>query len=161
MPGQLTIAQKGEVIWTLLGSCVSVILYSKRKKVSAVCHAQLPKEGLNSTCKSSCPNPCGKEEGIQFKYVTCSLKYMFNEFKKLGIQKDELEVKLYGGSSILDMDVEHKPRIGQLNILAAKVILEQNNLKINVEDVGGKYPRILTHYSDTGITELKTDNTRQ
>lgn len=153
-PGRLVIAEKSNIVWTLLGSCISIIFYNQEKKISAVSHAQLPYEKSNLSCKSSCPKPCGKDESDEFKYVTCSFKYMLEEFHKRGIKSKDIEVSLFGGSSMF----KHKRdvfKIGQLNVDKAKELIQQHHLKIVREDTGGHASRALTHYCDTGITELK------
>ncbi len=51
--------------------------------------------------------------------------------------------------------IKGMPKIGDMNVEKAKELIKQNKLKIINEDTGGYSSRTLTHYSDTGITELK------
>jgi chemotaxis protein CheD len=144
---------------------VSIIFYNSGKNISAVCHAQLPREMFDNSCKDSCPNPCGLEESDKYKYVTCSFKYMITFFHKLGIQNKEIEVSLYGGANMINLG-SSLPPVGKMNIETAKELISKNKLPIKNEDTAGTCTRVLTHYSDTGITSMKkikklSDNFRQ
>jgi chemotaxis protein CheD len=153
-PGDLVITSKSEIIWTLLGSCISIIFYSPLKKISGVCHAQLPYEKSNLSCKSTCPKPCGKKESDEFKFVTCSFKYMLDTFHEKGISNPEIQVSLFGGSSMFESK-NTVFNIGDMNIEKALELINENGLKIVRNETGGNISRSLTHYTDTGITKVK------
>ena len=157
LPGQLVVTDRKEIVWTLLGSCLSIVFYSPRKKLSGVCHAQLPKESLNAKCTDSCPSPCGLEEKNDYKFVTCSFKYMLNEFKKAGIGPHEIIVSVYGGAHMLNLN-DKLPRIGDMNVEIAKRLLKKNNMKVKTEDIGGVVSRVISHFTETGITNVKLGN---
>lgn len=154
LPGELVIAKNGETIWTVLGSCVTVILYNSRLKISAVCHAQLPSRTLEIHCSTSCTSPCRQNESCEFKYVSCSIEYMLDQFHKLGIQNREIDVRLYGGANVLELSSD-KPRIGDKNVSKAKQILREKGLTIFKEDTGGNKSRSITHLANIGMTKLK------
>ena len=158
LPGELYIAFKPTKIWTILGSCVSVILYSPKDRVSAICHAQLPeqKDG-NKRCVDSCPRVCNKTpmEG-DFKYVTCSVNFMVNHFLKSGIPTQKLQVGLFGGSNIFRANNEEDIyKIGENNVRVSLKTLEQHGLKPKQCDVGGNNGRILRLDSDTGAISIQ------
>lgn len=153
-PGDLVITSKSEIIWTLLGSCISIIFYSQLKKISGVCHAQLPYEKSNLSCKSTCPKPCGKNESDEFKFVTCSFKYMLDVFHEKGIYNSEIQVSLFGGASMLDSK-NTVFKIGDMNIEKAMELINVNGLKIIRNDTGGSLSRSLIHHTDSGITKVK------
>ena len=157
LPGELVIVKNGETVWTVLGSCIAVIFYNKRLNISAVCHAQLPSKTFEAHCSESCISPCGQDEMDDFKYVSCSIKYMLTSFQKLGIRNNEIDVRLYGGSNMLGLGSE-KPRIGEKNIAVAKQLIKENDLTISSEDIRGYSSRAITHYSDLGMTKVKTND---
>lgn len=154
LSGQLVISDKDEVVWTLLGSCVSIIFYNSLRRISGVCHTQLPHEGIDSTCKDECPKPCGMDEKHRFRYVTCSFRFMLEHFNKLGIPNKDIEVSIFGGSNMLNLKTPID-RIGERNVIMAKELISKNNLTIKREDTGGDFSRTIIHHSVTGITELK------
>lgn len=154
LPGDLIISKEENVIWTLLGSCISIIFYNRRTQLSAVCHAQLPSKDEKYSCKDSCPNPCGKnEKDHDFKYVTCSFKYMLNLFQKSEIQKSEIEVSLFGGANMFNFNTDTL-KVGARNIEMAKNLINKSHLRIINESIGGTQSRTITYYSKTGKIEL-------
>jgi chemotaxis protein CheD len=147
--GELIVAEKPTHVWTILGSCVSVILYNPRKKISALCHAQLS-EGKFFGCIDN-KNIVKAVDG-DFRFVACSINYMLEKFYALGIQKNEIQASLYGGANVI---AEFSHKIGSDNSAAAKSVLQKNGIKIIKEDVGGTQSRTIRHFSDTGITHVR------
>lgn len=152
-PGQLTIARNNEEIWTILGSCVSIILHSHQHRVSAVCHAQLPSRLNNASCTSHCPSPCGKPKSNDYKYVTCAFKHMWGQLAAMGIASTFLEVSLYGGASQFPAQ-DDRLSVGQKNIATAEAQLASHGLIANHRDVGGISHRKILHHSDSGVTNF-------
>ena len=88
-PGDVYISGESKVVWTVLGSCIAIVLYNPRLSISAIAHAQLPeKPDKKKVCIDSCPNPCFHElpDTNEFKFVTCAITYMFAKFHSLGIK---------------------------------------------------------------------------
>ena len=83
-PGEIYVGREPAEVSTILGSCVSVTMFSERLKLGAICHALLP-SGRTSE---------GKDK---FRYVDDSLLYMLKTFKEMGINSGELEIRLLGG----------------------------------------------------------------
>jgi len=135
-PAQLLIAEKPTIITTVLGSCVSVVLYSPRLRTGAICHATLPS---------------GPDDEPS-KYVDQSIRYMLDYFQQLEISRRETIIKLFGGA---DMFTAENPRsgkqtVGAQNISVAMATLHQMGLEPMVADVGGTQGRKLIFYSETG-----------
>jgi chemotaxis protein CheD len=139
-PGELTINEHPAEVATVLGSCVAVTLYSPRHIVGAICHAMLPQGG--------------KKGG--FKYVDGALFHMLDCFERLGISRDEIEAKLFGGSDMFP--VLHPTKVntvGRQNIAMAQQLLQEEGLVPRVADVGGRQGRKLIFYPHTGEVFLK------
>jgi chemotaxis protein CheD len=155
--GELHIAKKPSLIWTVLGSCVSVIFFNKRLKIGAICHALQAEEGDNEfNCNDFCQQPCYNNvpDSNKFKYVTCAIKYMYETFTKLGICKNEIEVKLFGGANVLAVS-GNSNTIGMQNLKIAHKMLKCFDLTISSKNIGGEIGRTLYFYSDTGKVLLK------
>lgn len=88
-PGEIYLGEKPAEVSTILGSCISVTMFSRRAKVGAICHALLP-SGLASKV----------QEG--FRYVDVSILYMLKILERRGIRARELEIRLLGGSDMLE-----------------------------------------------------------
>lgn len=147
--GEFYMSERPEIISTVLGSCISVIMYNERLRISAISHCLLP------TCKNdgtTC-NTC--KDG--YKYVDCSIIRMLNEFDKLRIKKHEIDVKLFGGADVLGSE-RREDSVGKQNIIAAIQTLNKEKVKIVSSDVGGMKGRkvfLLTNTGEVFISKLK------
>lgn len=138
LAGDLVILHKPSgVITTLLGSCVAIILHVPNK-VTMACHALLPesKKGKHS-CGECCPKPCKelKSSLSEFRFVTCSLKRMIEELKRLKIHPSQAYTYLVGGANILE--TRNEESIGVQNVRMAKEVLSYNGFTIKREHTGG------------------------
>lgn len=149
-PGQVIVTDEDTPIWTLLGSCISIIFYHRASHLTGVSHAQLPNPSTEENCFEKCPDPCYRENSNQNKFVTCSTRYMYNEFISKNILPHNIEVYLIGGSSVINIQIDGKSAVGFKNIEAAKKILSTLKLKITEENTGGKSPRTLQFAPSTG-----------
>ncbi len=156
--GKLYIAKKPALIWTVLGSCISVF-FNKRLKIGAICHAKLVEENNKLKCNDFCLHPCYKNNrnSNRFKYVTCSIKYMYETFCELGILKNEIEVKLFGGANVLS-NIDISNTVGKQNLKIAQKMLKNLGLIVSRKNIGGKIGRALYFYSDTGKVLIKENN---
>lgn len=157
LAGDLVILPKpGTVVSTVLGSCVTVIFYVPGS-ISMVCHALLPSiVSLNGLCIESCPSPCQNplNNTSDYRYVTCSLKFMIGELQKRHIHPSQVHTSVIGGSNILQSR-ELEEGIGYKNVLAAKEILARHGFTINREDTGGFVGRNIKYYSESNTVMLK------
>lgn len=140
-PGELYIGKGPAVISTILGSCVSVTMFNKRLSVGGICHALLPKE--NSSTKDT----------DKYRYVDSSISHMLKAFETMGIKKSEIEVKIFGGASIVD--TAHKKSVGQVNVETALTLVRDNDLNIITYDFGGTLGRKIIFHTHTGRVLLK------
>lgn len=147
--GELIIADQPTHIWTVLGSCVSIILYNPRKKISALCHAQLSENKISGSTNKKSTSTVIKED---FRFVACSINFMLEKLYAMGIAKNEIYASVYGGANVI---VEFTHKIGSDNSDAAIEVLQKKGIKIVKKDVGGTKSRTIRHFSDTGITQVK------
>ena len=164
-PGELHIAERPTTVWTLLGSCIAVVFYNERLRLGAICHAQLPEKRFrDATCRLPCNHPCYKDKDApdseRFKYVACSIRYMYDQFTARGITSDEITVKLFGGASVLEMS-PGTINVAVENVKTARKVLQEYSLKLVRKDVGGQRGRTLYFYSDTGKVFMKRHRTNE
>lgn len=144
-PGDIYVSDMPTMVSTILGSCIALTIFNKRLKIGGICHAMLPK------------SPYAKEHSV-FRYVDSSIFYMLNKFERLGIRRDEIELKLLGGADVIDRVNDDTASIGQKNIEIALEIIRNENLQLTVSDVGGKMGRKVHFYTHTGKVLLKRIN---
>jgi len=148
--GDAYIGVRPTIVSTVLGSCVAISMFSPRKRQGVICHAFLPS-------RSEIKNV--NEPSIQIcRYVDTAVDHLLKSMRRLGIRKNELQVKLFGGASGLTSS-QVRPScslgIGSRNVEAALINLEAKGLKPLSMDVGGNLGRKLLFSTYTGDVWIK------
>jgi len=149
---EVLITDEDTKIKTILGSCVSIVIFVPRLKLSAICHARLPQ------------GRCDKSKKNGFCYVDSSFFYMVDELTKRGANEKEFVIKAFGGAEIAFTQSSRntvKTSIGQQNISQMETVLASRGLQLSGYDLGGKSGRKLiynTHKNEVLIKPL-TENT--
>ncbi len=112
-------------ISTLLGSCVAMMFYDKKLKLKAMNHFLLPSAGGFN---------------VSFRYGLNSVETMLNAMYKLGSSKENLEVKITGGASVLSSTTID---VGERNVNFARDFCKSENIKIVSEHVHGNHGRVV------------------
>jgi chemotaxis protein CheD len=149
-PGEIYVTEKPAIVSTLLGSCVAVTMFSLRKGFASICHGLLP------TCKGEKPCSCEGfcKEGV--RYVDCSIMRMLGWFVQNGIARDEIVVKVFGGSEMMGSGMTIlKESVGHRNIITAFSVIEKEMLSVAASDVGGVKGRKIIFSTKTGEVLLK------
>ncbi len=149
---EVVITDKDTRIKTILGSCVSIVIFVPRLKLSAICHARLPKGKCDPSRKNG------------FCYVDGSFFYMVDELTKRGANEKELVIKAFGGAQIAFSENKRniaKTSIGQQNINQIETVLASRGLKLDGYDLGGKSGRKLIYNAHKNEVLIKplTENT--
>lgn len=148
-PAELYVVDKPTIVRTVLGSCLAVTMFNRRLGVSAICHALLPQQDL----KESSNNHLSEK----LKYVDYVIPKMLAKMKSYDIKAEEIEVKLFGGADLLNVQADQAKNqpVGKLNIETAIKILEAEGLRPKASDVGGTIGRKIFFYTHTGEVLLK------
>ena len=144
-PGALYVSGRPAIVSTILGSCIAVTMFSQRLKAGGICHALLPKN-------------MAPDELNRFRYVDSAMAYMLEQFRLMGIESREMEVKLLGGADVLDQRGDGKSSIGRQNIEAALDIMKHERIRPMVSDVGGEQGRKIHFFTHTGRVLLTRIN---
>lgn len=127
-PGKLLITGQAALVSTILGSCVSVCLHSKKFQVGAICHGMLPRQTKMPISG-------------HFPYVATVVPHMIETMtSRFGLTPSQLTVKLFGGASVLQTHMAETTdglAIGQQNIAAALEALARFGLTPEVQKTGG------------------------
>lgn len=147
-PSQLMVAQDPTLLVTILGSCVAVCLYDRKRKVGAMCHGLLPKARADI------------EPGECRRFVDCSIHSMVMKLaEQCGCRPADLEAKLFGGSRMFHTTGQggaaHLRHVGVENIKSARGVLRQYGMKITVEEVGAEGGYKVYFESHTGRVHCK------
>ncbi len=148
-PGEVHIDDQPGIVTTVLGSCVSVTMFHKKRAVGAICHGLMPEwDGKR---------PRGRRSDDGLKYVDYSISYMTDYFRSLGIDVREIEVKMFGGADMFPVrEGDQKyASVGKKNVMAALSTLTREGMAVQIRDVGGTQGRKLHFYIHTGDVFLK------
>ncbi len=142
--GQGGLFSKPTLVQTVLGSCVSVTMFSPALRWGAIFHALLPRR-VDFAGRAG--------NGDHFRYVDSSIWYLLRQFTRAGIAPHSLECKVFGGASPLHRALENST--GERNVETALAVLAEAGLKVMASSVGGKDGRKLFFRTDTGLVLQK------
>ncbi|OWZ84253.1 chemotaxis protein CheD [Natranaerobius trueperi] len=129
-----------------LGSCVGITLYDVTVNVGGMVHIMLPESPNKRTFKRA-------------KYADTGIIDLIEEIEKKGGKKRKLVSKIAGGAQMFKFSGGSELlKIGERNIKAVKTILNDLNIELLAEDVGGNYGRTIDLYCNTGRLLIKTVN---
>jgi chemotaxis protein CheD len=141
-PGEIFISREPAIVSTILGSCIAVTVFNERLKAGGICHALLPENR-------------SLQEDDYGHYVDGAIIHILRKLEAMGIQKHEMEIKLFGGADILEIIGTKKSSVGTQNIERALEIIKSEELLLTHSDVGGKTGRNIRFYTHTGAILLR------
>lgn len=143
-PGQFYVtASGGEVISTLLGSCIAVCAHDPVRRIGGMNHFMLPGAQAVGTRWG--------EAGRAARYGVDAMELLLNDLFKAGAQREHLQVKLFGGARV----IAGRLLVGERNIQFAHHYLAVEGLRVIAEDVGEHCARSVRFYPDTGRVQVR------
>jgi len=137
-PGDYYATEKGEVLYTVVGSCIAACIYDHHRTIGGMNHFMLP--GLI--------HPDEMLTSELGRYGMFAMELLIGELIKLGAKRKDLQAKLFGGGHVL----KFRQRDGDItgsNIQFARKYLELEGIPIVKEDLGGTVARKVLFFSDT------------
>jgi chemotaxis protein CheD len=149
-PGEVYCSKEPTLIKTILGSCISVCVFDKKQRAGGINHFLLPN------------NEDDQIQDAQNKYARHAIPFLLKKIKnELGSNKEDLVIKVMGGSSLLNGDFSgsesssFKTDVGEKNLNATKEILGLYGIKIDLIHVGGFKGRKIEFNTYTGEIRFK------
>jgi len=146
LPGEFYVSRGGELISTVLGSCVSVCIRDTVMGVGGMNHFMLPEEGEHSSTEWG-----GNPNSRMTRYGNWAIEYLINELIKIGADKKRFEVKVFGGGQV----IPNMSDVGQRNILFTFNYLQNEGISSIATDVGDAFPRKVLYFPETGKVLMK------
>ncbi len=145
-PGDLAVSCEGDVLRTILGSCIAVCVFDRRQNCGGMNHFVLPELlGTKSVAEAQPEN----------RYAEPSIRNLLKALKgQFGCRKEDLVVKLVGGAS-LTVQTSEGIHAGAANREAAHRVLKQFGLKVSAEKTGGFVGLEVEFNSSTGELRIK------
>lgn len=146
LPGEFYVTTHGEMIGTVLGSCISACIRDTKLGIGGMNHFMLPIQNEHSSAQ------WGSDANTsETRYGNWAMEYLLNTLYKLGCSKRNLEVKLFGGGQVLASMTD----VGQRNILFAYDFLRKEGLNVSAADVGDIFSRKILYFPDTGSVKVR------
>ncbi len=143
-PGQIFVSAEAEYVSTILGSCVSVCLWDRKRRVGGINHFLLPHER-------------GGRPGTE-RMGDVAMDRLFAKMSALGCRNEDLRAKVFGGANVLkgaNRASGHTFHVGKKNVEVAMAFLSQAQIPVVAEDVLGAHGRKVIYNTDDGSVWLR------
>lgn len=120
-PGDAFVANGLKTMTTVLGSCVSVILWDEYQRVGGMNHFLLPRD---------------KSGGDSCRYGDVAVLRLLRMMQEYGCKRGTICAQIAGGASPVRV-LRNSNSIGAQNVFIAKEILRHHRIPILREDTGG------------------------
>ena len=141
LPGEYYITTEGEMITTVLGSCIAACIRDPNTGIGGMNHFMLP-DYVDGGCTEW--GITGENAGA--RYGRFAMELLISSLVKLGARKSDLEIKLFGGGRVLKLNFD----IAARNIEFIGEYMTSIGLPVRAEDLGGVCPRKVNYYPSTG-----------
>jgi chemotaxis protein CheD len=145
LPGQFYVSKEPILITTIVGSCVTVCIFDKKRKIGGMNHFMLPIN--NDPEKNNIPTR--HQEAA--RYGNIAMHSLLHSIIKHGGKKENLELKVFGGGKILNT----MPDIGLQNINFILEYIQTDGLNLVNQDVGGMLPRRIIFSPLSGRAQVR------
>jgi chemotaxis protein CheD len=133
LPGDSYVTRGGELISTVLGSCISTCMRDAGAGVGGMNHFMLPHD------------PSGGP-GASGRYGLFAMEQLINALMKCGARRQALEVKIFGGGRVIPGTVD----VGGANVRFVRRFLEDEGIPLAAADVGLAVARRVRYRPQTG-----------
>jgi chemotaxis protein CheD len=128
----------GEVLSTVLGSCVAACIRDGWSGLGGMNHFLLPREQ---------GAPRGDLSGADMRFGSAAMETLINALIRRGALRGRLEAKIFGGARIM---AGSTAAVGERNILFVQRFLEREGIPVVGGDLGGAQPRRVNYAPVSG-----------
>ena len=140
----MKLGRHGDILMThALGSCLGLMIWDSVLAVGGLLHAMLPLASVNPDKARTNP----------FMFVDSGLNAMLEQLYGLGAEKQRLIIKAAGCATPLGKNEMFK--IGERNHCLLKQLLQNENLALEVEDIGGTISRSVAFDVSSGRVTIQ------
>jgi chemotaxis protein CheD len=154
-PGEWYFDAAGVRLRTVLGSCIALTLWHRRRRIGGMCHYMLPSRARVRDVAD-----------LDGRYGDEALGLLEREAARFGTRLAEYEVKLFGGASMfgsLRVAGAAVPAFGSVperNVEQARLLVARHGLKVRAESLGGLAHRQVVFDIESGDVWLRTGAAR-
>ena len=143
-PGEVYFGGRETRIRTILGSCVSLVIWHPDLLVGGMCHFMLPERAIQNR---------GMLDG---RYANEAVELLCEDVRKIGAPPHEYRLKLFGGGNMFP-NIARKggTHIGEKNVIAARAHIARRGFRMVSEHVEGYGHRHLIFDVWNGTVSLR------
>ena len=145
LPGDYYVTTHNELIVTTLGSCISACVRDRIYGIGGMNHFMLPTQMADY---GSWKHP---RVSLANRYGSYAMENLINDILKNGGERNNLEIKVFGGGKILAQMTD----IGKRNIEFIEQYIETEGLSLAAKDVGNIYPRKVVYHPLSGKVRVR------
>lgn len=142
LPGEFYVTASGEMLTTVLGSCISVCVRDVESGIGGMNHFMLP----HSDAVDEWGGPTAAA-----RYGSHAMEMLINAVMKAGGRRERLEYKAFGGGNI----VSQPSSVGTKNIEFLHEFVRLEGIRLTASDLGGQHPRKVVFFPETGRAGVK------
>lgn len=146
VPGDIYVTTQNELLVTTLGSCISVCVHDRLKKMGGMNHFLLPLQAVDAGSWGGCSS------ATSTRYGNWAMEFLINTLVSQGCKPRNMEFKVFGGGKIGSGRTED---VGQRNIGFVIDYLSTEGYPISSLDVGDIYPRKVHFFPESGRARVK------
>ena len=135
--GEYKVSSERDAVFTsVLGSCISACIHDPFLKIGGMNHFLLPSDSSSSS------------DMMLGSYL---MEVLLNDLYKNGSKKERLEVKLFGGAKVTDLNIDP----GQKNVNFIQEFVSKENLNVVSMSLRGDLGRKIEFSPSSGKTRQK------
>ena len=132
-PGEYAVGDASHRIRTVLGSCISMTLWSPLQRVGAMSHCLLPTRG-----RAHLDAARGLElRALDARYADEALHLMLHELGRRRVQPAQCRAKIFGGGNMFPGQRGAGVPVGRRNGEAARGLLKEHGIEVVCENLFG------------------------
>lgn len=129
-PGEYFVSDAECRMRTLLGSCISIIMWHRARRVGAMSHFLLSSRGADPVSELNTE--------LDARYGTEAMCLMLRELKRLNVSATECQGKIFGGANMFPQQTQAgRSNVGQRNGETARDLLYSHGIPIVSESLFG------------------------
>jgi chemotaxis protein CheD len=136
----------GRLVCVGVGSCVVITIFDAAAQVGALAHVLLPDEALGSGTT-----------GHPARFANTAVPLLLNALKARGAHGPYV-AKIAGGAGLFPDVLTTHGRVGDRNVAAARMALEDADIPLVAEDVGGTTGRSIVFDVETGKLAVRSSS---
>ena len=136
LPGELHASAGPCQIKTILGSCVSICLWDKRRGAGGMNHFLLPSS---------------RDGEPSMRFADVATRVLLERLQSLGCRAPNLRAKIFGGAAIFQTRDRYASTLGAKNVAIALSLMNDAGIPVVAQETGGAQGRKIIFNTDDGV----------